>query len=146
MTWKYTVEQCGAEKHDGECGPWSLVDVRWGDGWRDAYRKAEKLPHAIVSREYKGDMDGWNRTPHTVFEHIDGGDTCKGCYDRSQVTGEPLDPESRGPLVQTPRGNEFMCAPCQSAFRTMQKKFADAAGRSLDRWLYVPIIDTVDFT
>ncbi|MEV3860692.1 hypothetical protein AB0J38_41085 [Streptomyces sp. NPDC050095] len=140
MSWKYMVERCGAKQHDGECGPWAVANIKWGADWKAAYRLAEELPHAIVTRAYMGNL-GWSKTPHTVFEHYEGGGICKGCADRSRITGDPISPESRGPLVQTPAGNEFMCAPCQKAFIGFQKKIT----REPNRWLYVPIIDTLDW-
>ncbi|MFF9649706.1 hypothetical protein [Streptomyces sp. NPDC014622] len=132
MSWKYTVEQCNAETHDGECGPWEVVDVMWNGGWRLAYRKADELPHAIVSSQYAGDL-GYKKTPHNVFEHVEGGALCWQCV------------RARGPLCQTANGNKFVCAGCQAEMRRYIEQHARDLGTSPDRWSYVPIIDTLDW-
>ncbi|MEV0471014.1 hypothetical protein [Streptomyces prunicolor] len=132
MTWKYTVEECQAENHDGECGPWRVADIKWGDGWRDAYRKAEELPHAIVSSAYLGNLP-YKKTPHTVFEHIESGGLCFYCG------------KGRGPLCKTVDKNVFICDACQAIYRRMHEQTSRDYGWDPDRRLYVPIIETIDF-
>ncbi|WP_326827446.1 hypothetical protein [Streptomyces sp. NBC_01751] len=131
MPWKYVVEECKAETHDEECGPWEVDDIQWGERWKDAYRKAEGLPHAIVSRQYTGALD-WSKSLHTAFEHIEGGGLCWQCG------------KERGPLCQTATGNKFVCAGCQAVMRRSIEQSARDLGIDPDRRSYVPIIDTLD--
>ncbi|WP_340376624.1 hypothetical protein U5640_16900 [Streptomyces sp. SS7] len=143
MSWRYDVFACPNETDDhNTCEVWggAPIDILGGGRWKDAFRKAEALSHGLVTRTYTGKL-GWSTKTVTVFERIDGGGVCKGCHKRSQVTGEPLSPESRGPLVKTPFGNEFMCDACQKSSLAAHKR----STRDPDRWLYVPIIDTIDF-
>jgi hypothetical protein len=135
VSWRYSVFPCTNKTDDhNTCeafgGPPS--DILWDDRWRDAFRKAEDLPHAIVVREYRGEL-GWSKKSFTVFEHVEGGATCFYCR------------KSRGPLCKTPEGNRFMCDSCKRLSRDLHERNARAHGTDPDRWFYVPIIDTLDW-
>jgi hypothetical protein len=135
MSWRYSVFPCTNETDDhSTCeafgGP--PADTFWGDGWKDAYRKAEELPHAVVERAYKGDQ-GWVKTPFVVFEHIEGGGVCFYCR------------KGRGPLCNTLGGNRFMCDSCRADERRGHEQVMRSYGTEPSRFRYVPIIETLDF-
>jgi hypothetical protein len=135
MSWRYSVFPCTNETDDhNTCeafgGPPS--DILWDERWKDAFRKAEDLPHAIVVREYKGEL-GWSKKSFTVFEHVEGGATCFYCG------------RGRGPLCGTPDGNRFICEPCRSGLRRSLEQVAHSYGSEPSRSTYVPIIETVDY-
>ncbi|MFG3176564.1 hypothetical protein ACGFZC_16070 [[Kitasatospora] papulosa] len=132
MTWRYMVKQCTAETHDGKCELWKIEGVKVGAGWKDAFRMAEGLPHAVVSRSYTGNQN-WSTTPHTVFERIEGGGLCYFCG------------KGRGPLCKTGDGNHFLCEPCRKLSREDHENWARANGTTPSRFTYVPIIETLDF-
>lgn len=132
MSWKYSVEQCNAETHVGICGPWVTVDVWTDSGWRDAYRKAEELPHGIVTSQYTG-VQSYNKAPHKVFEHIEGGGLCAYCG------------KGRGPLCRTASANEFACGTCRTELRESSLQVARDLGTTPSRFSYVPIIETIDY-
>ncbi|MVO87447.1 hypothetical protein GPA10_22450 [Streptomyces sp. p1417] len=133
MTWRYDVFECNNETADhNECevmtGPPILVNAPW----RDAYRKAESLSHGVVERRYTGDLP-YKKTPHVVFEHIEGGGTCWLCG------------RGRGPLCKTSEGGKFLCEPCRREMRQYHELQARSIGTDPSRYSYVPIIDTVEF-
>ncbi|MER6102421.1 hypothetical protein ABT115_08840 [Streptomyces sp. NPDC001832] len=135
MSWRYDIFECPNEVDDhSTCEAWSAppIDILWDDRWKDAYLKAESLPHAVVERRYMGDL-GWNTTPHIVFEHIDGGGVCFYCRER------------RGSLCQTAEENRFVCDTCRAGLRRMVLQTARNLGTDPSQFTYVPIIETIDF-
>jgi hypothetical protein len=135
MSWRYDVFECNNETDDhSTCevmtGP--PKQLFWDGAWKDAYRMAEKLPHAIVESRYVGDLP-YNKTPHVVFEHIEGGGVCWMCG------------KHRGPLCRTADGNKFVCDRCQGDMRRFVMQRARDVSTDPNRWSYVPIIDTVDW-
>jgi hypothetical protein len=135
MSWRYDVFECNNEADDhSKCevmtGP--PKQLFWNGGWKDAYRLAEALPHAIVVREYKGEL-GWSRKSVTVFEHIEGGGICLYCR------------EGRGPLCNLPVGNRFLCEPCRIPARRWHEMTMRDHGTEPIRERFVPVIDTLDW-
>ncbi|MGW5773134.1 hypothetical protein ACWEVY_28780 [Streptomyces longwoodensis] len=135
MSWRYDVFECGNETDDhAKCEAMSgpPKECFWDARWKDAYRLAASLPHGVVESRYVGDQD-YGRTPHVVFEHIDGGGICWLCR------------EGRGPLCRTADGNRFLCDRCQKSRRQEHEQSARQRRWEPNRWLYVPIIETVDW-
>ena len=135
MTWRYDVFACPNETDDhNACVAWGAapIGILGGDRWKDAFRKAETLPHGVVTRTYTGNL-GWTTKTMTVFERIEGGGICWFCG------------KGRGPLCKTGEGNRFICVPCQVLSRRMHEQNSRAYGIDPDRWVYVPIIDTLDW-
>lgn len=135
MSWRYSVFACPNETDDHamcEVMTGAPIDHFWDDRWKDAYRKAEELPHAVVERAYKGDQ-GWIKTPFVLFEHIEGGGVCFYCR------------KGRGPLCNTQGGNRFFCEPCRSDMRRSHEQAIRSYGAEPSPFKYVPIIETLDF-
>jgi len=135
MSWRYDVFECTNETDDhSTCeamtGP--PVDILWDGRWKDAYRKAEELPHGVVESRYMGDQ-GWSKTPHVVFEHIEGGGLCYFCG------------KGRGPLCRAGDGDRFLCEPCRKAARDQHSQWARNNGTTPSRFTYVPIIETLNY-
>ncbi|MFF4245207.1 hypothetical protein ACFYY2_12120 [Streptomyces sp. NPDC001822] len=133
MSWRYVVKKCKAETHGEKCGPWTIVESMLDAGWKDMYRLAATLPHAIVSRTYVGTQN-WSTSPYKAFEHIEGGGLCYFCG------------KGRGPLCKTGDGNHFLCEPCQKISRRDHKQWARDNGTTPSPFTYVPIIETLDHT
>jgi hypothetical protein len=135
MSWRYDVFECNNETTDHHLcevmtGP--PIASFWDYGWKDAYRKAESLPHGVVESRYTGDLP-YKKTPHVVFERIEGGGLCWMCG------------KGRGPLCRTSEGSKFVCEPCQMLSRRQHEQISRDHHRAPDRWAYVPIIDTIDW-
>ncbi|MET8839677.1 hypothetical protein ABZW67_06215 [Streptomyces rubiginosohelvolus] len=132
MSWRYDVFECNNETDDHDkCEVMSGPPLHVNIPWKDAYRRAEELPHAVVESRYMGERP-YKRTPHIVFEHIEGGGTCWLCG------------RGRGPLCKTGHGNKFVCDPCQRDMRRQHEHWAREAGMEPSEFTYVPIIDTLD--
>ncbi|MFJ8699482.1 hypothetical protein [Streptomyces ardesiacus] len=86
----------------------------------------------MVTAQYTGEL-AYSKSPRTVFEHIEGGGPCDFC------------PEGRGPMCQTIDTNEFICDPCRSTLRQGSEQLSRRLGVEPSRFLYVPIIETVEY-
>jgi hypothetical protein len=134
MSWRYDVFQCTNETADhNTCeafgGP--PVEIFWDGRWKDAYYMAEDLPHAIVVRQYKGEL-GYGKKSVTVFEHVEGGATCFYCRER------------RGALCKTPNENRFICPECRSDLRRSHAQAMRSYCVEPTPSMYAPIILTLD--
>lgn len=156
--WRYEVHVCkdgGSDPsdHDGSCGFWTRAGSHWNEKWFGAFEEASLCHHAIVEAIPVGIDPDWK--PHIVFEYVQGGGLCKGCWDwhvnthTEHVISGPrgwcqpcLDAQkSRGPLTRTPTGREFMCEDCRAAFRRNHERNAYLYGRDPDSRLYRPVFD-----
>ncbi|GGP71996.1 hypothetical protein [Streptomyces melanogenes] len=121
----------------------------WNSGWFTAIQKASTHAHAFVQR-----VNTVNRSTDTIFEHVEGGGLCKGCWKQHENThaDHVLDElgvclpcveaqQRRGPLTRTPSGREFMCEPCRDDARSMHVVLAYIEGRDPNPRLYRPEFD-----
>ncbi|GAA0579474.1 hypothetical protein GCM10010394_05040 [Streptomyces crystallinus] len=147
--WKCTTGYTRAHDHDGTCGSWERTAICWDSLWFTAFEKASTQSHAFVQAVYA--VNGRTRT---VYEHVEGGGLCKGCWHRHENTHtHAITKETglcipcvrvqnrRGPLTRTPFGNEFMCDDCRSGFRRVHLQTCRADGRDPDKRLYRPVLD-----
>ena len=155
MSWKYTVEVCDVEgnsepaDHDGPCVAWRVTGIFWNRDWHSAYLLAADYPHAIVTCAHTGEQ-GWSTTPDVIFEYVEGGGLCKGCFMKHANTHTSHELNSnghcvpclevekrRGPLTRVPEGHEFMCEDCRKDYRSMHER----SNRDPDPRLYIPLIE-----
>ncbi|MFI6685388.1 hypothetical protein [Streptomyces sp. NPDC050485] len=154
-TWKYEIWECKTgftepHEHDGSCGLWERTAICWDSLWFLAIEKASTLPHAFVQSIYT--VNGKTRT---IYEHVEGGGLCHGCWERHENTHtkHELDEKTglctpcvdvqkrRGPYTRTASGNEFMCEDCRAAFRRVHEQTAYEMGWDANTRLYRPVLD-----
>ncbi|MEF3112407.1 hypothetical protein [Streptomyces chrestomyceticus] len=135
------------EDHDGSCGAWKRTGIHWNAEWEGAFEEAALQRHAFV-QAVPVENPGWK--PHTVFEHINGGGLCKGCWMKHQNSHTQHDVDEntgacascvkaqqrRGPLTRTPEGKEFMCEECRITFRRWHEQYVHSERRDPDKRLY----------